>query len=181
MRRSRTTLLWLVAAVGLVAAACVPPPEPDGNATPIAVISAEPTSGTTPLKVTFSAAGSDDPDGTIVEYRWDFGDGTPVVVDTAGDDVQHTYTEGGTFTATLTVRDDGGKTQSATTEITATTANDPPVAVIGAEPTYGKAPLDVQFTGSGSFDPDGTIESYEWDFGDGTGSTEADPSHLFTT
>ncbi|UCD29142.1 MAG: DUF362 domain-containing protein [Planctomycetota bacterium] len=40
----------------------------------------------------------------------------------------------------------------------------PPVAVIQANPTEGLAPLTVDFDATGSFDPDGTIVSYAWDF-----------------
>jgi len=56
--------------------------------------------------------------------------------------------------------------------------NRPPVAVSVATPPGGRAPLSVQFTGSGSADPDFT---YSWDFGDGSNSTQADPQHTYTT
>ena len=45
------------------------------NQPPVAAASATPTSGTTPLAVSFSSAGSSDPDGTITSYAWTFGDG----------------------------------------------------------------------------------------------------------
>jgi PKD repeat protein len=45
---------------------------------------------------------------------------------------------------------------------------DPPHADLVAQPAYGLAPLPVQFSAADSFDVDGTIELYEWDFdGDG--------------
>src|SRR6185369_7116393 len=47
------------------------------------------------------------------------------------------------------------------------TPNSPPVAAAGATPTSGLAPLTVNFDSSGSYDPDGTIASYSWNFGDG--------------
>lgn len=46
------------------------------NQPPTAVASATPTSGTAPLNIAFSAAGSSDPDGSIASYQWAFGDGT---------------------------------------------------------------------------------------------------------
>jgi PKD repeat protein len=55
--------------------------------------------------------------------------------------------------------------------------------VADAEPTVrsGRAPLDVTFQTTGSSDPDGTIASYAWDFGDGTAGTGAEPTHTYTS
>ena len=57
--------------------------------------------------------------------------------------------------------------------------NVPPVA--DAEPAVrsGRAPLDVTFQTTGSSDPDGTIASYAWDFGDGTTGAGAEPTHTY--
>ncbi len=55
----------------------------------------------------------------------------------------------------------------------------PPVAIASANITNGKAPLAISFTGSGSKDPNGSIVSYEWDFHDGTTSTEQNPNHTY--
>jgi PKD repeat protein len=58
----------------------------------------------------------------------------------------------------------------------------PPVAVADASaPVTGAAPLAVTFSSVGSVDPDGSIASYDWDFGDGTGSTAANPVKSYTT
>lgn len=84
------------------------------NALPTAVIAATPTSGTAPVTVAFSGAGSSDPDGTIASYAWNFGDGTTGT----GVAVNKTYSAAGTFTATLTVTDNRGGTASATRVIT---------------------------------------------------------------
>ncbi|HSK70547.1 MAG TPA: PKD domain-containing protein, partial [Pyrinomonadaceae bacterium] len=90
------------------------------------------------------------------------------------------YNSAGTFTATLTVKDNSNLTGSSSVVITATqAANQSPVAVAGANVTSGYAPLAVNFTGSGSYDPDGTISSYSWNFGDGTTSTQANPSKTY--
>jgi PKD repeat protein len=57
----------------------------------------------------------------------------------------------------------------------------PPVAVADASaPTTGVAPLAVSFSSLGSQDPDGSIAAYDWDFGDGTGSTAANPVKSYT-
>ena len=52
-----------------------------------------------------------------------------------------------------------------------------PVATATATPDSGPTPLDVQFSSTGSNDPDGTAITYSWNFGDGTTSTEANPQH----
>ncbi len=149
---------------------------PGANAAPAARADATPTSGKPPLDVQFDSTGSSDPDGTIVSYLWDFGDGST----SSEPNPSHTYTTTGTRTARLTVTDDGGATGTATVTIKLL-ANQPPKAVIGTDSTSGKPPLDVQFDSTGSSDPDGTIVSYLWDFGDGSTSSEADPSHTYAS
>ncbi len=60
------------------------------------------------------------------------------------------------------------------------TLNHPPVAVATATPTSGYAPLDVQFTGSNSSDPDGNSLTYSWNFGDGSSSTSTNVVHRYS-
>jgi PKD domain len=69
----------------------------------------------------FDASGSADSDGTIQSYSWEFGDGTTA----SGTTAQHEYAKSGTFTATLTVTDNGGATdtESGTVTIENTTAH----------------------------------------------------------
>jgi len=58
-------------------------------------------------------------------------------------------------------------------------ANQPPVAVASATPNSGYAPLSVSFNSAGSSDPDGSISSYAWTFGDGGTGTGATASHTY--
>jgi len=66
-------------------------------------------------------------------------------------------------------------------KVTYNSINRAPIAVASTNKTYGPSPLNVQFTGSSSQDPDGQPLSYLWNFGDGTTSTLANPAHSFTT
>ena len=59
------------------------------------------------------------------------------------------------------------------------TENLPPVAIVTVDLSSGKAPLLVQFNGEASYDSDGTIDSFSWDFNDGSYSTEMNPQHEF--
>ena len=168
-------------ALVLVAAACTPTGGGGGttNQPPVATASAVPSSGIVPLTVGFSSGGSNDPDGSITEYKWNFGDSTP---NSASPNPSHTYTAAGTYNAVLTVTDNGGLTASDTKVITVSPVpNNPPTAAIAATPTVGKGPLAVSFDGSGSTDSDGTLTAYVWAFGDGNSATGTTASHIYTT
>jgi glucose/arabinose dehydrogenase/fibronectin type 3 domain-containing protein len=56
-----------------------------------------------------------------------------------------------------------------------------PVADAKASPTYGYSPLTVDFTGDGSVNPGGGSLTYLWDFGDGTTSTQVNPTHTYSS
>ena len=84
---------------------------------PTASFTASPTSGRAPLVVDFDASDSSDPDGHIISYDWDFGDGGT----STGVTVAHTYYSLGIYTATLTVTDNKNATSSASQVISATT------------------------------------------------------------
>jgi glucose/arabinose dehydrogenase/PKD repeat protein len=58
--------------------------------------------------------------------------------------------------------------------------NNPPVVKASVSPTSGAVPLLVTASASQSFDPDAQALSFRWDFGDGSTSTSADATHLYT-
>ncbi|MEO5961513.1 MAG: PKD domain-containing protein [Opitutaceae bacterium] len=148
-----------------------------GQQSPTAVATASVTSGTAPLTVAFSSQGSADPDGSIVAYRWDFGNGAS---STAANPT-YTYNSAGPFIAVLTVTDNSALAGTASVFVSvAAPTNQAPVAIAAASALIGTAPLPVSFSSAGSSDPDGTIQSYAWNFGDGTTSTSASPSKTFT-
>ena len=70
-------------------------------------------------QVTLNGSGSHDPDGTIVSWQWNFGDGQTG----SGESVSHTYATGNSYTATLTVTDNDGAADSDTVEITVNKAH----------------------------------------------------------
>src|SRR5438309_1360352 len=146
-------------------------PGPPPNQPPVAAF----TSSCTLLVCTFTSTSSD-PDGTIASYRWTFGDGTAAATVA---NPSHTYTAGGTFTVTLTVTDNQSATGSVSHPVTVTAPpppNQPPVAAFTSSCTQ----LSCSFTSTSS-DPDGTIASYRWTFGDGTAAaTTQNPSHTYT-
>ncbi|MFH9296847.1 ThuA domain-containing protein [Streptomyces sp. NPDC017520] len=85
-----------------------------GGRSPIAEAAANKTSGTAPLKVRFSSAGTADGDDDPLTYAWDFGDGGK---STAANPT-YTYKKNGTYTATLTAKDPTGRTGSASVHVT---------------------------------------------------------------
>lgn len=108
------------------------------NAAPTAAFTVNPASGTAPLTVTVDAAASTDSDGTITSYAWSFGDSA----NGSGVSTTHNYTSAGTFTITLTVRDDDGKTAATTRSVTVSSGPPPPNVVVSGRITYRRVPFD---------------------------------------
>jgi PKD repeat protein len=116
------------------------------------------------MLVNVNGAGSSDPDGSIASYAWVFSDGHTAT----GPLASNTFVNPGSYSIKLTVTDNGGSSRSTTTTVVAGTSNQKPVPVLTALPTTGPAPLAVSLSSAGSFDPDGNIVKYAWDFGNGT-------------
>ncbi len=136
------------------------------NLPPVPVVSADPTSGNTPLLVSFDATASQDPDGTIVSLDWDFdNDGTYELQDSSDYEPQHTYVTPGIYEVVLRLRDDDGAVAFSSPQLINVGGNFPPVAVLRAVPNAGPSPLMVLLDATESTDPDGEIVLVEWDFG----------------
>ncbi len=135
---------------------------PNTNTHPVAEFVFSPETGESPLQVFFDASLSYDPDGQIERYSWDFGDNTTGL----GEFLDHTYNQDGTFSISLSVRDNQGAIDIKTKTIDVSFHNEPPVADFNFSPQSGDFPLQVTFDASSSVDPDGQIVRYSWDFGD---------------
>lgn len=146
---------------------------------PAASLVASALSGAAPLAVTLDASGSSDADGSVVGYRWD--------TDGDGDDDQTTaapvltVTYGpGSWTPTVRAVDDDGLASAPVSVVVR--ASNPPVAS-ATVPARGRSGVAVTFDASASSDPDGSVVSYAFTFGDGTSIVSTSPvvTHAYTT
>lgn len=115
---------------------------------------------------------STDEDGEIIAWQWDFGDGTYAIIP----DPTHAYSNDGTYDVTLTVIDNNGSKNSTTKQVNV--VNLPPVADAGPDQIVNET--SVTFDGSESYDPDGTIISYIWYFGDGKSKAGVTVTHNYS-
>ena len=136
---------------------------------PNATFTTNPTTGDAPLIVEFAVADT----SNITNYAWTFG----AVGSSSEASPTFTFSDAGTYNVQLVVTGAGGQASS-TMQIVVNQLALAPVISIDAQPTSGERPLAVQFevTSSG-----GVIDSYSWDFGDGTYSNDPSPTHIYAT
>ncbi|MBP9007681.1 MAG: PKD domain-containing protein [Methanospirillum sp.] len=140
-----------------------------GGACIIADFIGSPTDGVAPLRVQFL----DSSTGYPTMWNWDFGDGN-VASGTANP--VHIYSEPGIYTVSLTATSITGATSTKVRQRYIIVRDKYPLeADFLANPTYGKAPLHVQFTDCSK----GAVEEWRWDFGDGGTAYEQNPSHIY--
>jgi len=144
-----------------------------GNSSPVAIFTESAAAAYTGMVISFDASSSYDPDGVIVDYFWDFGDGT----NAAGLSVGHAYADDGNYTVTLTVTDDADATATATS--IKTILNRSPVSIFSESATVVYTGVVIHFDASTSYDSDGVILSYFWDFGDDTNATDIIVEHAY--
>lgn len=140
---------------------------PPANIPPVALFTVDTNNAIAPLKVNFTD-GSTDADGKIVSWLWEFETGNTSFFNaqTYQKIVSYTFTKSGTYPVKLTVTDDGNLTNSYILNIVV--KNNPPVPILSASPNPVLSLLLVSFFGNNSYDTDGSITKYAWDFGDGT-------------
>jgi len=169
--------LLLAISLPMASAATVPANETDrinGGTPPVCDIG-----GPYPCQavIRFDGRGSYDPDGTIVSYAWDFGDGQ-----TSTDAyIIHQYQAIGTYQVSLLIVDDDNLSSACyTTIVVHEPCGDCPPLCDPAGPYHGVTGEPILFDGSGSISIDTClIVLYEWDFGDGATGTGSQPSHTY--
>jgi len=142
------------------------------NAPPVADFSVHPSPPNDMDFVYFNASLSHDDDGVIVNYTWEFGDGWGAY----GVNVSHRFIDNGFYNVTLSIKDNDGASSSITKQIYV--ENVPPVANFSYSPSTPHANDTIYFT-STSYDKDGVIVNYTWNFGDGNISYETNPTHSY--
>ncbi|MFA5295974.1 MAG: PKD domain-containing protein [Methanoregulaceae archaeon] len=135
---------------------------------PVAIFTANVTSGEAPLAVQFI----DLSEGNPVSWSWDFGDNTT----SSFRDPVHVYPDPGTYTVTLTVTNPRGSDTWVRTGYITVTVPEPVLrADFSGTPLAGYEPLTVNFTDASTGDP----ASWSWLFGDGGTSALQDPVHTY--
>lgn len=124
----------------------------------------------TGLNCTFTD-GSSDSNGTIASWNWNFGDSSTSTVQNPS----HTFAAGGTYSVSLQVTDNGGANSTSTQNVTVSAGNTPPTSAF----TVSCTNLNCTFTDASS-DSDGAIASWNWSFGDSTGSVLQNPTHSYS-
>ena len=148
---------------------------------PTAAFTSSPDSSVPGTPVGFDATGSSDPEATILDYSWNFGDGTGIEDDQSSPTTSHTYGSRGHFNVTLTITNSLGQTDTSSETVT---IDDPPTAAFSPSVSVTEPGSSVDLDGTASAaGAGGTITDYTWNFGDGgtddMGTSPAD-SHIYT-
>ncbi len=133
-----------------------------------AILLADPQSGEAPLEVKFDASDSSDPDGRIDRYEWDFNE-DGLFDDAQGAEAKYEFEKIGRYTVSLRVVSSTGEYNIAEKEIIVEKQVLPEAVVtVTGDPEVFEPGVQYIFKGEDSVSPNGDIEEYEWDFGDGT-------------
>lgn len=121
----------------------------------------------------FDAGNSYDTDGTLISYNWDFGDG----VRSPGKQISHAFQKSGVYNVILTVQDDSETDSDTSSDTLRVFINEPPVADAGQDQLLTMS--EIAFSAANSYDLDGEIINYEWNYGDGLSGTGIAPIHVY--
>ncbi len=144
------------------------------NAPPMARFTTSESIAKAGTPLTLNGNASTDPDGDPLTYNWFFGDGSSA----SGAVVSHVFAVPDQYLVTLVVSDP--YTSASTAQYIPVVVPKTPVAVMAWSPTHPvTGQTVVSFSGSSSFDPDGAITQYIWEFGDGTLGSGATTTHVY--
>ena len=138
----------------------------DVEGLPMANFSADSTVGAVPFNVSFTDLST----GVPTSWTWTFGDGN----NSTEQNPSHIYSKGGQYSVKLTAKNAVGSNSTTLTKYI--TVESIPVASFLANTTSGAHPLNVAFTDKST----GYPESWYWEFGDGSTSTEQKPVHTYS-
>jgi len=137
------------------------------NQSPVSLFTYTPPTPGVGEYIQFTGLASRDPDGSISTYAWSFGDGA-----TGADPVPwYRYLSAGTYTVSLTVTDNRGASATSSQIVRIGAMNQQPVPAFITDPAIGTPGGWIKFDASTSYDLDGAIGSYAWNFGDGRTGT----------
>ncbi|WP_318238897.1 PKD domain-containing protein [Methanolacinia petrolearia] len=140
----------------------------DYGIVPEANFTASPVDGNVPFDVKFT----DNSTAGATSYEWDFGDGG----NSTEQNPTHKYTYPGTYSVRLNVSNENGTTTCLAERLINAAWPSIPSAGFSSNVSVGKSPLAVNFTDRSTNSP----TSWLWEFGDGSTSTEQNPSHTYT-
>ncbi len=143
---------------------------------PVAIFTSSTTLAIAHDQILFNATDSYDPDGTIESYQWDFDDGNITTVNTPI--ITHAYAAAGVYTTTLTVKDNKQLINSIQSVVTIIDYPQADFTYSPAAPLVGET---VTFNATMSEPKGGTIESYHWNFGDGSTGNGAVVTHSYSS
>ncbi len=123
--------------------------------------------------IKFNSDGSTDPDGTIISYYWEYGDGNTSNVNNP----KYAYINSGIYTVSLMVIDNKQSNHTSNTSVTVL-ENQPPLPVLEG-PMSSEIGQTITFTSLNSYDPDGEITESFIDFGDGTFTYNSQAPHIY--
>ena len=140
---------------------------PSANIPPVALFTVDTNNVFAPAVIKFTDV-SIDPDGRIVSWLWEFETGRSVFYNaqTYQKTVLYTFNKSGTYPVKLTVTDDGNLSNTYILNILI--RNNAPIPILSASPNPVLSKTLVNFFGNNSYDSDGNITKFAWDFGDGT-------------
>jgi len=133
--------------------------------------------------LSFDAGASTDPDGDSLTYVWNFGDSSALHI--GGPHASHAYSDSGNYEVILHVQDNFGGSAYDTTTVLVTDNLRPIVDIRASEVSVIGICADsytIGLTIDQAYDADGSIVSYEWDFGDGSplSNSPSSLSHIFS-